>query len=261
MIFTTDYANNRFTHAIVRPPSESFHLGLTEANLGAPDYGKALEQHAVYCAALQECGLELAALPPVDEFPDACFVEDTAIVIDDTVAITRIGATSRRGEESAVANFLGARKKLAYIEEPGTLDGGDVMRVGDHFYIGLSKRTNQPGAKQLASIVESCGKTASTIPVADFIHLKTFMSTVDRSTVIGLQKYFPGVLRAFTPLFVPEREHWAANCVSANGFVVIPADCPETEAILQKHGQEVLTVDVCEFQKMDGRLTCLSILF
>lgn len=257
------YALNQFEKALVRPPSENFLDGITEANLGEPDYGKALEQHGMYCAALKKCGLELVVLPADSKYPDACFVEDTAIVIDDTVVITRIGHEARRGEESAIETALSGMKQLRIIQEPGTVDGGDVMRVGDHFFIGLSKRTNEEGAKQLAKFVRDCGKSASTVPVEKFIHLKTFVSTIDQNTVIGLVEHIPQTLFDATSqqVIVQSQEHWAANCLSANGYIVIPAGCPETERALNRLGKSVISVDVSEFQKMDGRLTCLSILF
>lgn len=258
-----NYALNKFDRALVRPPSENFADGVTEANLGFPQFSKALEQHAAYCAALQECGLELIALPAESKYPDACFVEDTAIVIDDLVVITRIGHEARRGEESSIETALIGTKEIKRIKEPGTVDGGDVMRVGDHFFIGLSKRTNKSGAEQLTEFVRSRGKTASTVPVENYIHLKTFMTAVDQNTIIGLIEQIPKTLIESTTqqLAVPAEEHFAANCLSANDFVVIPAGCPETEKALRQFGKKVISVDVSEFQKMDGRLTCLSILF
>ncbi len=253
----------RYSHALVRPPADNFFDGVTEANLGLPDIQLALEQHANYCAALRNCGLELIILPPEQAYPDSCFVEDTAIVVDrKTVVIARPGHTTRRGEEKSVRETLSKHKTIIDIEEPGTVDGGDIMHVGDHFFIGLSKRTNREGADQLSEAIIRCGKSASTLPVEKFIHLKTFITSINADTVIGLINHIPEQLQHVkNQILVPAKEHWAANCLSANGTVILPVNCPITEASVRNLGLQVATVDVSEFQKMDGRLTCLSILF
>jgi len=259
----SSYSEHKFTHALVRPPSANFADGVTEANLGAPDFELAINQHAAYCAALQECGLELLVLPSEPMFPDACFVEDTAVIIGESVVINRLGHPTRQGEESTVRQALTDTKSILHIKEPGSVDGGDIMRVGDHFFIGLSQRTNKAGADQLAAHIEAAGKTYTMVPVENFIHLKTFMSAIDKNTIIGMRNCVPSLVEQAVEnaLLVPDEEHWAANCVSANGFVIVPADCPEAERQLHKVGKEVIVVNVSEFQKMDGRLTCLSILF
>ncbi len=258
----TNYRYSHYTHAVVRPPADNFLDGVTEANMGPPDFELALEQHADYCSALKKCGLELIVLPADHSFPDSCFVEDTAIVIDSSVVIARPGHATRRGEAQSVRETLSKYKTIIDIEEPGTVDGGDIMRVEDHFFIGLSKRTNQSGADQLAEAIVKCGKTASTLPVEKFIHLKTFITTINSETIIGLVNHIPKELQHVkNQILVPEEEHWAANCLSANGNVILPANCPTAESAVRKLGLLVATVEVSEFQKMDGRLTCLSILF
>jgi len=258
----------RYTAAIVRPPSANFDEGVTEADLGKPDYDLAMQQHSAYCEALRRAGVDVIALAPDPKFPDACFVEDTAIVIDEGAAvITRPGHPARRGEEKAVADVLAKFKKTNVIEEPGTVDGGDVMRIGDHFFIGLSARTNQSGAEKLSAILNKHGKTSSTFDVENYIHLKTALSPIDSETMLCLEdyavpqrqrcKFFSQIKRVIS---VPAAEHWAANCLSVNDHVLVPQGCLETAASLEKLGKKVIALDMSEFQKMDGRLTCLSIL-
>jgi len=249
--------------AVVRIPTLNFCDGITEANLGMPDFERAMLQHELYCKALEECGLELINLPPDADHPDACFVEDAAVVVDDTVVIARLGHPSRRGEEKSVEAALQVFKQLRHIEPPGTMDGGDIMRVGDHYFIGISQRTNKEGATQLATILKSLGKAVTTISVEKFIHLKTYVSSIDDHTVLCLDGCISNeeLQPATRIIMVPAEEHWAANCAGVNGFVLIPANCPRTAAALQEAGKKILPLEMSEFQKMDGRLTCLSILF
>jgi dimethylargininase len=247
--------------AIVRPPAENFSDGITEAGLGLPVYKLALKQHDDYCRALQDCGLELIKLAPDTRYPDSCFVEDTAIIVGDHAIISRLGHPSRRGEESEIAEVLSSFKTLVHIEAPGTIDGGDVMCVGDHFFIGLTGRTNEAGAAQLADVVQQCGFTWSTVPIDKFIHLKTAFSAIDIDTVLCLSgvpdECFSLVQHRVS---VPQDEHWAANSLSTNGFVLVPANCPRTMQLIEQSGKDAISIDTSEFQKMDGRLTCLSIL-
>jgi len=251
-----------YTQAIVRRPCTNFKDGITEADLGMPDHQLSLMQHDAYCRALERCGLKIVQLPPDPGFPDSCFVEDTAVIADGAAVITRLGHITRRGEEKSIASTLSQSKQLLYIKEPGTVDGGDVMRMGDHYIIGLSQRTNSDGARQLASFLASLGKSATTVQVERFIHLKTYVSSVEDEILLCLEGYInPDWQKAAKHLIsVPPEEHWAANCLGANGKVLVPASCPKTSEALEKAGKEVLCLDMSEFQKMDGRLTCLSIL-
>src|SRR5256714_3628033 len=157
-----------FTKAIVRPPSRNFAAGLTTVGLGAPDYQLALDQHAAYCAALEQCGLQLIRLEADERYPDSCFVEDATLVIEDSRAFTKHavltmpGALSRRGEiESIRGELSGLFPTVDEIRSPGTVDGGDVCEAGTHFFIGLSDRTNEEGARQLAEILTKHGRTNS----------------------------------------------------------------------------------------------------
>ena len=155
-----------FTKAIVRPPCTNFAAGLTTVDLGAPDFERALKQHEVYCQTLESCGLDVIRLPPDEQHPDSTFVEDTAILTARGAVITRPGAPPRLGEATQIAPLIRDNfSNVHLIEEPGTVDGGDVCEAGEHFFIGLSQRTNEHGARQLAGFLESFGYTSSLIDV------------------------------------------------------------------------------------------------
>ena len=163
-----------FKHAIVRLPCEALINGLTEAKLGKPDYSKALLQHDDYVSALKECGLNVTVLKALDEFPDSCFVEDVALMTPHCAVLTRPGAPSRRGEVEHIADVVKIfYDRVEHIIAPGQVEAGDIMMVGDHYYIGLSSRTNREGANQLISILEKYGMSGSMVEMAEMLHLKT----------------------------------------------------------------------------------------
>src|ERR1044072_578949 len=147
-----------FTKAIVRPPGANFAAGLTTVDLGAPDFARALKQHEAYCQALESCGLDVIRLAPDEQHPDSTFVEDTAVLTARGAVITRPGAPSRLGETNQIIPLVREHfSNVHSIEGPGTVDGGDVCEAGEHFFIGVSQRTNEHGARQLAGILESLG--------------------------------------------------------------------------------------------------------
>ncbi|KKN44553.1 hypothetical protein LCGC14_0691860, partial [marine sediment metagenome] len=163
-----------FTHGIVRKPSKNFQEGLTTSNLGRPNYNKALEQHSNYKQALKKCGLEIITIKPDDKFPDSTFIEDTAIVNKDLAVLTNLGAPSRQGEECEVKKVLEKNfDTVETIKNPGTLEGGDILRIENSYYIGLSKRTNKKGAHQLKEILKSYGYSCIEVPLRRFLHLKS----------------------------------------------------------------------------------------
>jgi dimethylargininase len=256
-----------FTRAIVRPPAASFPHGLSSAGLGAPDTELARAQHERYCDALERCGLALTRLDPVEEFPDSTFVEDTAIVVTDSFAVlTRPGAPSRSGEVALIEPVLGSSFDVIHrIEVPGSVDGGDVVRVGERFFIGVSERTNAEGAGQLAALLRRHGFASTFIDVRDvpgILHLKTGISWLggDRITLIdtlaGIDAF-----AGFDVVRVHPRENYAANCLRINDNVVIAAGFPRFEAAVRSFGVPVIALDMSEFRKMDGGLTCLSLRF
>src|SRR5687767_11806631 len=169
-----------FKKAIVRPPSANFGDGLTTVDLGAPNYQRAIEQHEAYCAALQRCGLELLRLDADSAHPDSTFVEDTAVLLKECAILTRPGAPSRLAEVLSIRNVLTQHlPQLHTIETPGTLDGGDVCEAGNHFFIGICDRTNEGGARQLATLLASNGYSSDLIDiqgVPGILHLKSSLA-------------------------------------------------------------------------------------
>ena len=251
----------RFTKAITRIPCERITEGLSSSGLGKPDYSKAIMQHEQYVRALKDCGLEVTVLPPDNDFPDSTFVEDTALLTPAVAIITRPGAPSRKGETWDMQSIIGRfYNHIEFIRAPGTLEAGDVMMVGKHFYIGLSERTNMDGAGQLISILEHYGMTASVVEIADMLHLKSGVSYLENGKLLAT-KHFPELaeFRKMNILPVPEHESYAANSLWINGSVLVPEGYPETLENISKAGYETIILDVSEFRKLDGGMSCLSL--
>ncbi len=255
-----------FTKAIVRPPGPNFGLGLTTANLGEPVYERALAQHSEYCAALKRCGLTLIRLEPDARYPDATFVEDTAVLTRKCAIHTRPGAESREGEVLAVRTALAPFfSSSVTIERPATLDGGDICEAGNHFFIGISIRTNQAGAEQLAELLAKDHYTSSTVDVRDLkniLHLKSGLSSLGENRLVVIAELagrgeFPG----FDLVKVPDGEEYAANCVRINEYLLVAAGHHHFAKSLRRLGYQTIEVDMSEFQKMDGGLSCLSLRF
>ena len=255
-----------FTKAIVRKPSENFAEGVTQVDLGKPDYERAVEQHAAYCRALESCGLEVIRLAPDEQHPDATFVEDTAVLTARDAVITRPGAATRLGEVDGIMPVVREHyRELHSIFEPGTLDGGDVCDAGDHFFIGISQRTNEHGANQLARLLHSFGYSSSLIDIrgiSNILHLKSGIAYLGGKhlVVIGAlenHKRFSD----YELIRLNSAEEYAANCVSLNGRVLIAKGFPAMKQELDHLGYQTIALDVSEFQKMDGGLSCLSLRF
>lgn len=250
-----------FTHAITRPPAASYTAGITTADLGPPDLALALQQHAAYVQALRDCGLDVTVLDAAPDFPDGCFVEDSALLTRQGAVITRPGADSRRGEAALIEPEITARfERVARIEAPGTLDAGDVMMVGDHFYVGLSERTNAAGAAQLLAILDDFGLGGETVPMREMLHLKTGVNSLEQDRLLVTGEFVAApAFEGFQRIAVPAAEAYAANSLWINGSVLVPAGCPHTLALIAALDYEVIEIDVSEFRKMDGGLSCLSL--
>ena len=173
-----------FTHAITRRPGKEMAAGITTSTLGPPDYTKALDQFDAYVNTLNHCGLSVTVLDPLEGYPDAHFVEDAAVVTPDVALITNPGATSRKGEVPSIAAALQHFRKTVWVQPPGTIDGGDVLMVGRHFFIGLSERTNEQGARQLGEAVTGFGCTWTPVPVAAGLHFKSSVNAVSEDTLL-----------------------------------------------------------------------------
>jgi dimethylargininase len=253
-----------FKNAIVRPPCANFADGLTTSSLGVPSYDYALRQHESYCEALIACGLDLTRLAAENEYPDSTFVEDTAIVTEQFAVITRPGAESRVGEIEEIAKCLSSTFTAVHeIQAPGTLDGGDICEADSHFFIGISDRTNKAGATQLARIVEKYDYTASFIDIRNtpgILHLKSGVSYLGDGNLAAIASLaeHPAFNR-FEILGVDADEEYAANCVRVNDAVLVAAGFPKFEELLNTHGYRTVELDMSEFEKMDGGLSCLSL--
>lgn len=253
-------------HAIVRIPGGNFAAGLTTADLGIPHYENVLAQHTHYCEALKQCSLNLITLDPDLRYPDSTFVEDTAVLTPRGAILTRPGADSREGEveaiRPAVAQFFPAP---VAILPPGTLDGGDICEAGDHFFIGISHRTNEEGARQLALHLAVLGYTSSSLDVrgmTGILHLKSGISYIGDNTLVVMEEMADNQqFSRFNLVRVAKEESYAANCVRINTRVLVARGYPRFKAALAAHGFNPLVLNVSEFRKMDGGLSCLSLRF
>ena len=252
-----------FKHAIVRTPCPEMTHGITSGKHGKPDYNQALKQHRAYVDALRVLGLKVSILEPDSRFPDSTFVEDVALCADGFAVITNPGAASRKGEQDSMVAVLGAFYNIIEkIEVPGTLEAGDVMMAGRHFYIGISERTNHDGADQLIRILEKHRMTGEKIEIADLLHLKSGMSYLeDNHLLIQDGLTLQAAFRKLRKIKTGPGENYAANSLWVNGTVLVPAGFPKTRDNIEKAGYPTISLDVSEFEKLDGGLSCLSLRF
>ena len=252
-----------FTNAIVRIPCKAMVNGLSSANLGVPDYQKALLQHADYIEALKECGLKVTVLSADENFPDSTFVEDIALMTPRCAILTNPGAPSRTLETRTMLNTIREfYTEVETIDAPGTVEAGDVMMVGDHYYIGLSERTNQAGAAQMIAILERYGLSGSMVELNKVLHLKTGLGYLENNNLLACGEFLnKPEFQQYKLLEVDPVEAYAANSVWINGTVLTPLGFPKTRSLIASAGYKVREVDVSEFQKLDGGLSCLSLRF
>ena len=213
-----------------------------------------------------DCGLSLTILPPDPALPDSCFVEDPAIVTARGALVTRPGAPSRQGEiDSIFAALREAYREPARMSAPATLDGGDVCQIEDHFLIGLSGRTNEEGARQLAEFLEGLGYRSSIVDIRDsagLLHLKSGLSYLGDSRIVVAPELLElDALRGYELIAVSDAERYAANCLRINDRVLVAAGYANLAGKLSGLGYDLRPVDLSEFRKMDGSLTCLSLRF
>jgi dimethylargininase len=250
-----------YTHAIVRPPGDSFRQAISETGQ-APDPLKALRQHAEYCQALQTAGLELEILPPDERFPDSCFMQDPGLVIAGRVIIGRMGAPSRQGEEDAVAHALAGRFSIDRIVSPGTLEGGDILVLPEGVFAGLTARTNQAGVDQLKQFLAPAGLSVSGVPVTQYLHLLTGTTYLGRGVFLALEDFIDDPLMVGKEAIrVPLEHAHAANALGIGNFVILPSGHPEVATEIRARGFEVLETPLTEFAKADGGATCLSLVW
>jgi dimethylargininase len=248
-----------FTRAV------SPHIGqceLTHLARQPIDVELARTQHNNYEACLTALGCRVVRLQPEPDLPDAVFVEDTAIVLDELAIITRPGADSRRAETASIAHALQAYRPLHLIQAPSTLDGGDVLRVGRAIYVGLSNRSNQAAIDQMRAVLEPLGYTVQGVPVSACLHLKSAVTQVAANTLLVNPAWVDTAIFSYLHLIeVNPTEAYAANALLVGETVIYPTAYPLTRRRLEAHGIVVQTVDVSELLKAEGAVTCCSLIF
>lgn len=246
--------------ALVRRPGPRLPEGLVEHIERVPvDLNRAIAQWETYVATLQTHGWTTIEVEPADDCPDAVFVEDSVVMFRNVAVSARSGALPRRGEPAGtrkVVEELGC--SLNEIREPGTLDGGDVLKVGNTVYVGRGGRTNAEGVRQLRAMLTPLGAEVVAVPVSKVLHLKTAATALPDGTVIGFPDFIddPSIFGRFIP--VPEPDGTAVICLGGSKLL-ISASAPKTAALLSDLGYDVIAVDISEFEKLEGCVTCLSV--
>ena len=252
-----------FTHAIARKPGPNFAQGITTAvNEESPKYETLVNQHKEYIATLKSIGLEVILLDALPDHPDAYFVEDTAVVATDVAVITNPGADARKGEEETIAPVLAQYRKTEKIRPPGTVDGGDILQVGKHFFIGLSERTNHEGAGQLSHILKRYGYTDTIVAAGEGLHFKSSVNYVGQNTLLITEDFSENAqFEGYDTIVVDSIESYAANTLFINNHLLVPRGYPDTRKKLEMLDFKIIELDTSEVRKMDGGLTCMSLRF
>jgi dimethylargininase len=249
--------------AIVRPPSAAIsRCALTFLARQPIDVARALVQHAAYVDALRAAGADVRILPPQDDLPDSVFVEDTAVVVDECAVIARPGIDSRRPETTTIATALAQERPLICISDPGTLEGGDVLRVGRTVFAGQTPRTNPEGTRQLAAALEPHGYEVVPVTPAGCLHLKSAVTYIGDGTVLVNPAWVDvDLFSRWQSVPVAPEEPFGANALLAGGIVHVAASAPLTRRKLDALGFTTAALDTSEFEKAEAALTCLSLLF
>ena len=247
-------------HAIVRKPGKSLARCVScHPMRDTVDLARAREQHAIYCKALSELGLEVIELPTDHVHPDSCFVEDNAVAHGGNAIICRMAVGSRRGEEDDVWDLLRQYLRVERMKEPATLEGGDVVHFNNRLISGISQRTNMEGVRQMRSWLRV---KVDTIADDGMMHLKSHLTHLGRNTCIVNRRYMRRkVLQGLRLIPVPKEEAYAANALAIGDVVLMSSARPKAQRLVMDAGFDVLPIDTSEFEKCDGALTCLSILF
>jgi len=249
--------------AITRVPS----LRLAECELSfldrqPIDVPRARTQHRAYQDALRAAGAHVVQLPPLDELPDATFVEDTAIVLDEVAILAPMGAATRRAESAAMAEALSVYRPIHWLTAPATLDGGDVLQLGRSLYVGQTPRTNAAAVEQLRNLLAPRGYTVLAVPITQCLHLKSACSRLDDVTVLANPHWIdPAVFAGARVVPVAAAEAWGANAVRVGATVILAASEPQTRAGVERDGYRTAATDVSELQKAEAGVTCLSLVF
>lgn len=226
------------------------------------NFTRAIEQHGAYQRALQHFGARIMSLPAEPSLPDSMFVEDPALVLDELAVIFPLGTESRRPEAESLANALAPYRELHYVRLPGTMEGGDLLRIGPRIFAGLSKRTNGEGIRQLQAIVDPQGYQVTAVPVTGCLHLKSAVTALGGNTLLANRAWFDSsYMEGFEWIDVAPEEPHAANALAFGNSVILPESFPLTRARIESRGFEVMPLDISELQKAESGLTCSSLLF
>jgi dimethylargininase len=256
---------SRFTHALVRSVGSSLaKCQLAHLERQPLDLALAMRQHSAYVEALRSAGLEAAFLSDAPEMPDAVFVEDTAVLLDELAVLCRPALPSRQTELETVAQILESVRPLRQIHPPGTLEGGDVLQIGRTLLVGRSQRTNDEGIRQFDAMVSAHGYRVLPVAVNGALHLKTAATSPAPEFVLVNAHWVE--LSPFRRLGlevcpVPAAEPWGANALTVNGTTLVAGSAPQTAAMLRARGLKVQSLELSELQKAEAGLTCLSLLY
>jgi len=238
------------------------HCELTHMPRVPIDVEVARTEHTAYERALAAAGCRVERVAGAPDLPDAVFIEDVAVVVDELAVVTRPGAESRRPERVAVASALQRYRRLRFVEAPGTLDGGDVLTMDRRVYVGISSRTNVEGVAQLRQFLSPLGYSVCEVPVAGCLHLKSAVTAVGDGVVLANPDWIPAAaFSSYDRIAVDPAEPGAANALPVNGRIIFPAAFPRTADRLTRRGFTVMTVEVSELAKAEGAVTCCSLVF
>lgn len=245
--------------AIVRTPGRSFTQAISRhPEAKSIDFDLAKTQHTAYVQALQSAGTNIIYLETLESFPDGVFVEDNAVILKNRALICRMKEASRQGEVDSVVPVLKKHLPLEYLDPPANLDGGDVLNTGETLFVGLSERTNQDGIDALSVI---CSKPVVPVEVLQGLHLKSAVSFLGgKLLLVDPLSVDPQHFSGFETILVREDERYAANCLAIWHKVLMPAGFPRLSNEIRRHGLQVVELEMSEFEKADGGVTCLSLI-
>ena len=252
----------QFTHAIVRQPAKSITKGLRAVDIGSPDYDQMLCDHKDYVDALKSAGVAVINLTALEKFPDGQFVEDTALCLPKAFILMRPGAPSRLGEVNEIAPKLRELFEDVYeIDNPGHIEGGDILVTGKEILVGRSARTDENGVMQLSEIVIPLGYVIREVfTPPEILHFKTDCSLLGPDEILSTKRLqASGCFDGYKVVNVADGEEAAANAIRVNDYVIMPGGFPKTKAILEGHGYKVKVINNTECAKLDGGMSCLSL--
>ncbi len=256
---SSEYAFRAITRGVSRNIAA---CELTYRSRETIDFAKAVLQLEQYNELLRTWDVDLVMMPTSNSYPDCCFVQDTAVVLDEICVIASMGAVTRQGEVSEVERFVSPLRRIRRIFPPATLDGGDVVQMGRRLFVGLSTRTNARGIAALDRLVEPFGYTVVPVVVNGGLHLTTGCGVINDETVLLNPRWLDAdAFRGLRQLHVPEGEPWAANTIRVDDAVCLEDRAPRTLELVQPFAKRIDTLDISEFRKAEGSLSCLSLIF